>query len=163
MKKGFCAGTFDPITIGHVDLIKRAAALCDRLTVGVLVNQSKNCMFTLNQRKAMAEAAVAELDNVDVVAYEGHLAMFADKNGYDCLIRGLRNKDDFEYEIQLAQIYASFKDYGIETVYLMTDPALSFISSTVVRENYKLGADVSGMVSKEVLLLMDKFSNERTE
>lgn len=163
MKKGFCAGVFDPITIGHIDLIRRAAALCDKLTVGVLVNQSKSCMFTLEQRKAMAEAAVAELDNVDVVAYEGHLAMYAGQNGYDFLIRGLRNKDDFEYEIQLAQIYASFREYGIETVYLMTDPALSYISSTVVRENYRLGADVSKMVSREVLQLMDEFSNERTK
>ncbi len=161
MKKGFCAGTFDPITVGHVDLIERAAKLCDHLTVGVLVNQSKNCMFTLEQRKEMVEAAVAHLDNVDVVAFEGHLAKYAYANGFNAIFRGLRNKDDFDYELQLSQIYASYADTPCETVYLMTNPSYSFISSTVVRENFRLDADVSNLVKKEVLDLMNAYKNER--
>ncbi len=157
MKKGFCAGTFDPITVGHVDLIERAAKLCDHLTVGVLVNQSKSSMFTLEQRQEMVEAAVKHLDNVDVVAFEGHLAMYAFSHGFDAIFRGLRNKDDFDYELQLSAIYASYPDTPCETVYLMTNPAYSFISSTVVRENFRLGANVSNLVKKEVLDLMLKY------
>lgn len=159
MIKGFCAGSFDPITLGHIDIIKRSAELCDHLTVGVLNNQSKSCMFSLQQRTDMTIEALKDLTNVDVVSFEGHLGNFASENGYNCIIRGLRNNADFDYELQLSQIYDSTNN--LETIYLMTKPEYSYISSSVVRENFRLGADVSKMVDKKVLDLMITYYKER--
>lgn len=157
MKKGFVGGTFDPITVGHVDLIKRAAKLCDKLTVGVLINKDKNCMFDLDQRLEMVKAAVKDIGNVKVVSFDGHMATYVLDNKFDVVFRGLRNAADFEYEIGLSQLYAKFYQGKCDTVYLMTDPALSYICSNIVRQNYSLGADVSGWVSKDVLKLMKRY------
>ena len=158
MKTGFFGGSFDPITLGHENMIERASKLCDKLIVGVVVNQSKHYMFSLEERKQMAEAVAAKYSNVEVVSFEGLLAKCAHDLGCQCLFRGLRTRDDFDYELQLSQIYASYPDMPCETVYLMTDPRYSFISSTVVRENFSLGADISNLVSKEVYDLMKKYN-----
>ena len=93
-----------------------------------------------------------------MISFEGLLADYVFKNGFDCIFRGLRNRNDFDYEIQLAQIYASYPDVPCETVYMMTDPRYSFISSTVVRENFSLGADISNLVSDKVYDLMKKYN-----
>jgi len=155
---GFFGGSFDPVTLGHENMIERASKLCDKLVVGVLINQSKNYMFSIDERTEMAKTVASRYSNVEVVSLEGLLADYVFKNGFDCIIRGLRNRDDFDYELQLAQIYASYPDVPCETVYLMTDPRYSFISASVVRENFSLGADVSNLVSKEVYDLMKKYN-----
>ena len=158
MKKGFFGGSFDPITLGHENMIQRASKLCDHLVVGVVINHSKTYMFSLEEREAMVKKAVANIPNVEVISFEGLLADYVFKNGFDCIFRGLRNRNDFDYEIQLAQIYASYPDVPCETVYMMTDPRYSFISSTVVRENFSLGADISNLVSDKVYDLMKKYN-----
>ena len=160
MKKGFCCGTFDPITVGHVDIIERAARLCDKLVVGVVVNYAKNCYFDLEERKKLVEAAVSHLDNVEVVAFSEHLPTYVKKEEFDVIIRGLRNESDFDYEIGLAQLYDYFLKGSCETVFIMTKPEYSYISSTIVRQNFDLGADVSGWVTPSVYKLMKKFKNK---
>jgi len=160
MKKGFIGGSFDPITVGHVDMIKRAAALCDELNVAVLVNKDKSCMYTMDQRTEMVKAALAGIGNVSVTEFEGHMPTYVINNHFDVVFRGLRNGTDFDYELVLAQLYAKFYQGKCETVYLMTDPSLSYISSSIVRQNYPFGADVSDWVSPAVLELMNKFSGK---
>ena len=160
MKKGFCCGTFDPITVGHVDIIERAAKLCDRLVIGVVVNYAKNSCFSLEERKELVEAAVSHIKNVEVVAFSEHLPTFVKKEGFDVIIRGLRNESDFDYEIGLAQLYDYFLKGSCETIFIMTKPEYSYISSTIVRQNFELGADVSGWVTPPVYKLMKKYKNK---
>ncbi len=160
MKKGFCCGTFDPITIGHVDVIERAAKLCDKLVVGVVVNYAKNCYFSLEERKKLVEAAVSHIKNVEIVAFSEHLPTFVKNEGFDVIIRGLRNESDFDYEIGLAQLYDYFLKGSCETIFIMTKPEYSYISSTIVRQNFELGADVSGWVTPPVYKLMKQIKNK---
>ena len=161
MKKAFCCGTFDPITIGHIDMIERASRLCDRLVVGVVVNYSKNSRFTLEERTEMVETAVRHLPNVEVVRFSDHLPTYVIENGFDAVIRGLRNESDFDYEIGIAQLYEHFFKGRCETVYIMTRPEYSYISSTIVRTNFDLDADISGWVSDDVYNLMKKYRDEK--
>jgi pantetheine-phosphate adenylyltransferase len=116
-------------------------------------------MFTVEQRMEMLRADTAHLKNVRVISFEGHLANFVIENGYNAMFRGLRSESDFGYEIQLEHIYRKFFDGKAETVYLMTDPQYSYISSSIVRENYLLGADISGWVSEEVYEMMKKYKS----
>ena len=160
MKKAFCCGTFDPITIGHVDVIERAAKLCEKVVVGVVINYSKNSYFTLDERYEMVKAALSHLKNVEVVSFSDHLPSYVIENGFDIIVRGLRNVSDFDYEISLAQLYDYFFKGCCETVYIMTKPEYSYISSTIVRTNFSLGADVSGWVTPSVYELMKKFKNK---
>ena len=160
MKKGFCCGTFDPITIGHVDIIERAAKLCDKLVIGVVVNYAKNCYFSLEERKAIVEAAVSHIKNAEVVSFSDHLPTYVENKGFDVIIRGLRNESDFDYEIGLAQLYDYFLKGSCETIFLMTKPEYSYVSSTIVRQNFELGADVSGWVTPPVYELMKKYKNK---
>jgi len=161
MKKGFIGGSFDPITVGHLDVIKRAAKLCDKLTVAVLVNKDKQCMFTQEQRLEMLKAACEGLENVEITSFEGHMATYVLDHKYDVVFRGLRSASDFEYEIVLAQLYAKFYNGKCDTVYLMTSPEYSYICSNIVRQNFSLGADVSSWVPKKVLSLMKKYSKKK--
>jgi len=155
--KGLVTGSFDPITIGHLDMIERASKLCDHLDIGIFKNADKENMFTVEQRMEMVRAATKHLKNVGIIHCEGHLATFVLEHGYDVTFRGLRNATDFGYEITLAQIYAKFYNGKAETVYLMTDPTSSYISSSVVRVNFELGADVRDWVPGEVYDLMKKY------
>ena len=163
MKKGFTGGSFDPITVGHVDMIERAAKLVDKLTVAVLVNKEKNCMFTMEQRMEMVQAATSHIPNVAVTAFDGHMPTYVLENDYDVVIRGLRNEADFDYEIGLAQLYDKFFKGKCETVYIMTNPSLSYICSNIVRQNYSFGADVSSWVPESVLKLMKKYYPLKTK
>ena len=160
--KGIYAGSFDPMTIGHLDLIKRAAHLCDELTILVVRNYSKKMLFTEEERIEMIKAATGDIPNLKLeMLPEGHLATYVLENKYDVVYRGLRNSVDFEYEIQLAQIYAKYYNYRVETVYLMTDPRYSYISSSVVKENFLLGADITGWVDDTTLAIMNDIKNKR--
>ena len=155
-RKMLYAGTFDPITNGHLDIIKRGVVLCDELVIGVVRNYSKTSFFTVDERTAMIRAAVAEFDNVVVDDFEGLLADYVNLHEIDVVLRGLRATTDFEYEIQIAQMNARLFHNGVETIFLMTSPTHSFISSSIVKEVFKLGGNIDGLVHPEVLDMMQK-------
>ena len=140
-------GSFDPITCGHMDVLRRGAALCDKLYVGVLNNAQKRHAFSLEERKAFIELACrAEgIKNVEARAFDGLLVNFAAQCGATALLRGLRNAEDFSYE---AQLFAANRHLApnIETVYLAANPALAFISSGLVREICSYGGNIDGLV-----------------
>jgi len=148
------AGSFDPVTAGHVDLARRALALVDRLVIAVAVNASKQPMFTLEEREAMVrEALAAERGRVDVRRLDGLLVRFAQEAGATLLVRGLRNGSDFDYEAQMAQMNRHVAQIGgpaLDTVFLAPSPAVGFVSSTLVREVSRLGGDVSALVPPNV-------------
>lgn len=149
MKKILYSGTFDPLTKGHLDLIKRGSRLAEQLVVGIIRNPNKTPMFSIEERKEMIEAEISDLPNVVVDSFEGLLVDYVKENGIEAVLRGLRATIDFEYEIQMAQVNAKlYKD--METVFLMTDERYSYISSSVVREVYALGGDISDLVPKKI-------------
>ncbi len=135
-------GTFDPITCGHFDLVRRGSRLCDKLIVAVAGSHSKNPLFSLEQRVDMARTVLAEFKNVEVTVLEGLTVNFAAEVGADTLLRGLRAVSDFEYEFQLAGMNRKLSP-EIETLFLTPDEKYSYVSSTLVREIAKLGGDVS--------------------
>jgi len=155
-KKALYAGSFDPITNGHLDLINRAATLYDKLTVGMISNPAKAPKFTTDERKEMIRAVTSHLPNVEVDCFSGLLADYVNKNGFDVVVRGLRAITDFEFEIQMAQMNAKLYKNNVETIFLMTSPSYSFISSSMINEVYSLGGDVSGLVPDNVLEIMDR-------
>lgn len=143
-------GTFDPITLGHEDLVRRAATLFDRVVVAIADNPgSKAPLFSTDERVAMAASALAELDNVEVTGYAGLTVDFARAHDLRVIIRGLRAVSDFEYEFQLANMNRHLTD-EVETAFLTPTETYTFISSSLVREVAQLGGDVSGFVSPAV-------------
>jgi pantetheine-phosphate adenylyltransferase len=154
------AGTFDPITNGHLDMIRRGAAICDELVVGILNNSSKNPYYTVDERKEMIGVSTEDIKNVSIDHFDGLLADYVNRNGISVVLRGLRASMDFEYEMQMAQMNARLYNNGVETVFLMTDPAFSFLSSSIVKEVFVLGGNVDGLVPERVLMIMkDKCMN----
>ena len=150
-------GTFDPITLGHEDLVRRAAVLFDKVVVAIADNPgSKAPMFTTDERVAMASNALADLDNVEVTGYAGLTVDFAHNHGLRVIIRGLRAVSDFEYEFQLANMNRHLTD-DVETAFLTPTEKYMFISSTLVKEVAELGGDVGEFVSPKVkLALMER-------
>ena len=143
-------GTFDPITLGHEDLVKRAALLFDRVVVAIADNPgSKAPLFTTEERVAMAQGALSSLDNVEGTGYAGLTVDFAKANNLRVIIRGLRAVSDFEYEFQLANMNRRLTA-EVETVFLTPTEEYTFISSSLVREVAQLGGDVSEFVSPKV-------------
>lgn len=161
-RRALYTGSFDPITNGHLDIIKRASRMFDELTVGVIVNPSKKCLFTEQERVEMIKEVVKDLDNVKVDTFKGLLADYVNKGGFDLVVRGLRATTDFEYEIQMAQMNAKLFNEGVESVFLMTSPEYSFISSSMIKEVVELNGDVDGLVPDLVLKKMkEKFRGEK--
>ena len=148
---GVYPGTFDPITLGHADIIRRAARLVDRLIIGVTTNPSKNPMFETDERLAMVEREVADmkLDNVEVIGFNALLMKFAKAQGANVIVRGLRAVADFEYEYQMAGMNQQLDD-EIETVFLMADVSLQPIASKLVKEIALYGGDIGSFVSPAV-------------
>jgi pantetheine-phosphate adenylyltransferase len=152
---GVYPGTFDPVTLGHMDIIRRAAGLVDRLVIGVTTNPSKSPMFTLDERLAMVRRETAGLDHaaIEVVAFDSLLMHFARAQKASVIVRGLRAVADFEYEYQMAGMNQQL-DRTIETVFLMADVALQPIASRLVKEialyGGDIGAFVPGTVAREV-------------
>lgn len=144
-------GSFDPMTNGHLDIITRASKMFDELVVGVIVNPNKNPLFTKEERVELIEAVTADLPNVKVECFAGLLADYVNRNQFNAVIRGLRATSDFEYEIQMAQMNACLFDQGIESVFLMTSPEYSFISSSVIKEVVALNGCVDGLVPEVIL------------
>ena len=148
---GLYPGTFDPITLGHADIIRRGAKLVDRLILGVTTNPSKNPMFDTEERLAMVrrEVAAMELTNIEVVGFDALLMKFAREQGVSVVVRGLRAVADFEYEYQMAGMNQQI-DEDIETVFLMADVCLQPIASKLVKEIALYGGDISPFVSDAV-------------
>lgn len=142
---GVYPGSFDPATVGHEDMIRRAAGLFDRLIVAVLNNPAKRGFFTVDQRVAMLEKITADLPNVTVDRWDGLLVDFVKREGACAVVRGLRQVSDFETELTMAQANSRLLP-GMETVFLMTRPEQGCISSSVVREIATFGGDVSQFV-----------------
>ena len=156
MKKALYAGSFDPLTNGHKNIIARAANLCDELVVGIIANPQKTPFFSAEERVKIISVEMSDFPNVKVESFSGLLADYVNKEGFDMVVRGLRGGTDFDYEIQMAQMNARIFDEGIETVFLMTDPKYSFISSSMIKEVFLLGGDVTGLVPQQVLDVMKK-------
>lgn len=154
--KALYTGSFDPLTNGHLNIIERAAKLYDELTIGIIVNYSKKSMFSLEERKEMIEETLSHLDNVKVEFFSGLLADYVNENKFNVVVRGLRAAMDFEYEIQMAHMNARLFDEQVETVFLMTDPKYSFISSSMMKEVHSLGGSIEGLVPEVILEKMDK-------
>lgn len=154
-------GTFDPMTLGHLDILKRASRLCDKLVVGVAINRAKNPLFSLPERVEMVEHVVAPFRDrieVEVKPFEGLLIHFVESVGANMIVRGLRAVSDFEYEFQMAGMNDRLNP-DIETVFLMADPQYQTIASRLVKEIARLGGDISQFVSPEVAIrLKDKFT-----
>ncbi|MCI5095418.1 MAG: pantetheine-phosphate adenylyltransferase [Rhodobacteraceae bacterium] len=150
MRVGLYPGTFDPITMGHIDIIRRAAALVDKLVIGVAINRDKGPLFTLEERVAMIEAECAELSKetgTEIIAhpFENLLIDCAHDVGAQIIVRGLRAVADFEYEFQMVGMNRAL-DSSVETVFLMADARRQAIASKLVKEIARLGGDVSKFV-----------------
>lgn len=153
--KALYTGSFDPLTNGHLNIIERAAKLYDELTIGIIVNPSKKSMFSLEERKEMIHETLKHLENVKVDCFSGLLADYVNANGFNVVVRGLRAAMDFEYEIQMAHMNARLFDQQVETVFLMTDPNYSFISSSMMKEVHTLGGSIEGLVPEVILERMN--------
>ena len=127
------AGTFDPVTMGHVDVVRRAAPLFDEIIIAIGVNTAKKTLFSLEKRTEWLKRTFSDLPNIRIEHYEGLTVNFCESVGAKYLLRGLRNGTDFDYEAHIAQLNKSL-DSKIETVFMMTSPEFSFISSTLVRD-----------------------------
>ena len=155
MRIGVYPGTFDPITLGHMDIIRRGAKLVDKLIIGVTTNPSKSPMFSVDERLAMVRREVAEIDGaIEVVAFDALLMKFAQVQGASVIIRGLRAVADFEYEYQMAGMNQQL-NAAIETVFLMADVALQPIASKLVKEIAIYGGDISRFVRPSVKAEVD--------
>jgi pantetheine-phosphate adenylyltransferase len=142
-------GTFDPITLGHEDLVRRATRLFDRVVVAIAANPGKEPMFSLDERVELAKSVLAGFDGVEVTGYEGLTVEFAREHGLQVIVRGLRAISDFEYEFQLANMNRHLTD-EVETAFLTPTETYTYISSSLVREIASLGGDISEFVSPAV-------------
>ena len=142
-----CPGSFDPVTLGHVDIIKRAAKMFDKVIVAVLVNMDKTPSFTIDERISFLEAALKEADvsNIEIVGFDGLLADYAKKRGAIAVVKGLRAVSDFEYEFQMALINRKLNP-EFDTVFLTADAQYMYLSSSVVKQIASLGGDISNFV-----------------
>ena len=151
-------GSFDPVTLGHIDIIRRAAKMTDRLIIGVLKNSSKTPLFSIEERVNMLKEACKDLSNVEVRHFDGLLVDFAKACNASVIIRGLRAVTDFEYELQWAQSNQAINP-KIDTVFLVTNVQYSYLSSSVVREYASHGGDVTSFVPDFVVKqLREKFA-----
>lgn len=151
MRTGVYPGTFDPVTLGHMDIIRRGAKLVDRLVIGVTTNPSKSPMFSLEERMAMVRREVAGLgEEIEIVSFDSLLMDFAEREGASMIVRGLRAVADFEYEYQMAGMNQQLND-TIETVFLMADVSLQPIASRLVKEIAMYGGDISKFVPRAVV------------
>jgi pantetheine-phosphate adenylyltransferase len=141
-------GTFDPVTKGHLDIIERARLHFPRVVVAVSQNPGKSPLFSLEERIALAKEVLGHLDGVEVDSFDGLLVDYAKRRGIGVLVKGLRAVSDFDYELQMAQM--NHKLAGVETFFLVATPVYSFLSSSLVKEIARFGADVSEFVPPEV-------------
>lgn len=159
MIKAVYPGSFDPMTLGHLDIIKRASKMFEQVVVCVLNNKAKSPLFSVEDRVKILNEAVKDLPNVSVDTFEGLLIDYAKENNVHVAIRGLRAVTDFEYELQIAQTNRKFSDDGLDTVFLTTSLEYAYLSSSVVKEVASFGGDVSRCVPTYVeKMIREKYS-----
>ena len=162
MTRAIYPGSFDPVTLGHLDIIKRASKIFDELIVGVLNNNSKSPLFSVEKRVKMLNDVVKDLPNVKVMSFEGLLVDFARKVDAQIIVRGLRAVTDFEYELQMSQTNTVLNE-NVDTIFFTTSLEYAYLSSSTVREAAYFGADISKFVPESVVQqVYDKFE-ERGE
>ena len=145
-RKALYAGSFDPVTNGHLNIIERAAKIFDSLTVVIAVNPNKKCLFDIDERLEIMRKVTEQFSNVNVDTFSGLLADYVNEHGFDAYVRGLRGTTDFDNELHMAQMNARLFKGDTETVFLMTDPRYSFISSSLIKEAAAFGGSVDGLV-----------------
>jgi pantetheine-phosphate adenylyltransferase len=148
MRRAACPGSFDPVTLGHLDIIGRASKLYDEVVVAVGLNASKRRMFSFEERAEMLREATAPWPNVRVDSFDGLIVDFCKANEIQVIVKGLRAISDFDYELQMAQMNLGLA--GVETMFMTTNPLYSFLSSSLVKEVATYGGDVSGSVPDAV-------------
>lgn len=158
MKIAVYPGSFDPITKGHLDIIKRASKVFDKLIVGVLNNPNKNPMFTLEERVELIKKSTDELENIEVDCFSGLLIDYMIDNDINVIVKGLRAISDFEYEFQMALMNRKLNS-EIETMFMMTNSDYSYLSSSLVKEVYKFGGCIDSLVPNIVLEKMKLKAN----
>lgn len=162
MTRAIYPGSFDPVTLGHLDIIKRASKIFDELIVGVLNNNSKSPLFSVEKRVKMLNDVVKDLPNVKVMSFEGLLVDFARKVDAQIIVRGLRAVTDFEYELQMSQTNTVLNE-NVDTIFFTTSLEYAYLSSSTVKEAAYFGADISKFVPESVVQqVYDKFK-ERGE
>ncbi|HTF06617.1 MAG TPA: pantetheine-phosphate adenylyltransferase [Asanoa sp.] len=149
MRRAVCPGSFDPVTNGHLDIIGRASRLFDEVIVGVLINQSKTGLFSIEERIAMLRETTSGYGNVRIESFQGLLVDFCKTVQAAVVVKGLRAVSDFDYELKMAQMNIGLA--GVETLFMPTNPLYSFLSSSLVKEVAKWGGDVSALVPDHVL------------
>ncbi len=161
MKNGKIAvypGTFDPVTYGHIDLIKRASKIFDEVIVAVAHNKSKGALFSVAERVSMLKDAARDMENVRVDAFDGLVVDYVKRSGSRVMVRGLRMLSDFEYEFQMALTNRKLAD-DIETIFMMPHQDYSYISSKLIKEAAALGADVSNFLPEKTVMALKKKLN----
>jgi pantetheine-phosphate adenylyltransferase len=148
MSGAVCPGSFDPVTLGHIDVFERASAHFDEVVVAIMVNPAKKSMFDLDERIAMIEESTAHLANLRVEPGEGLVVDFVRSRGMTAIVKGLRTDTDFEYELQMAQMNKHVA--GVDTFFVATTPQYSFVSSSLAKEVAMLGGDVSKLLPEPV-------------
>ena len=149
MQRVVCPGSFDPVTNGHLDIVSRASGLYDEVIVAVLINITKQTLFTVDERVEMLREVTKGYGNVRVERFHGLLVEFCADNGITAVVKGLRAVSDFEYEMQMAQM--NYRLAKVETLFMTTNPLYSFLSSSLVKDVARYGGDVSGLVPEPVL------------
>lgn len=144
MSKVVCPGSFDPVTNGHLDIFERCSRLFDEVVVAVLINENKKGLFSIEERLSLIAQATSHLPNVSTATFDGLLVDFCKTNQIEAIAKGLRAASDFDYELPMAHMNAHMT--GVDTVYLPTAPGTSFISSSLVKEIARHGADITALV-----------------
>lgn len=155
MKKAVCPGSFDPITNGHLDIIKRAAELFDEVTVLVVTNPDKKCAFSPEERCDLIKKSTENIEGVKVDSFSGLLADYVKQNGINAIVKGIRSSSDFEYEFQMALANRSLAP-NAETVFITADPQNMYVSSSLIRQIACFGGDVSDFVPKNIVPEIEK-------
>lgn len=154
MSRAVCPGSFDPVTLGHVDIVARTSHLFDEVVVAVGINDSKRVMFNTAERVALLEEVLGDLANVRVMTFSGLLVDFCTAHGIQAVVKGLRAVSDFDYELQMAQMNSTLA--RVDTLFMPTSPEYSFLASSLVKEVARHGGDVSPHVPPVVLAALER-------
>ena len=157
MLRAIYPGSFDPVTLGHLDIIRRSASIADELIVGILNNKAKTPLFSVGERVRMLEEVTKDFPNVKIIPFEGLLVEFAKQMDAKVIVRGLRAITDFEYELQMSQTNQKIEP-EIETLFLTTSLEFSFLSSTTVKEVASFGGDITQFVPEVIVKKIDRKS-----
>jgi pantetheine-phosphate adenylyltransferase len=149
VKRVVCPGSFDPITYGHLDIVERASSIFDEVVIAVMVNKTKQTLFTVEERMEMTKEVTSKFPNVKVDSWSGLLVDYCKTNDISIIVKGLRAVTDFDYELQMSQINLQLQ--GVETLFISTAPAHSFLSSSLVKEIASHGGDVSSYIPAVLL------------